>query len=132
MYRPSARSLLHWALVKMPNGGSAIVDIRKLLDYCLNPQHLRGRHKARVFAAVGIRQADAESLRAALLVAARDGEIQIGTQTKFGQRYAIDFDWDGAARVVRIRSSWIVRIGEQIPRLTTCFILPEKVRPWPV
>jgi hypothetical protein len=33
----------------LPNGARAILDIRKLADYCLNPAHLRGRHKARVF-----------------------------------------------------------------------------------
>lgn len=36
--------------VKIPNAARAIVDIEKLRDYCLNPEHPRGRHKARVFA----------------------------------------------------------------------------------
>jgi hypothetical protein len=27
--------------VKLPNGERAVVDPRKLLDYCLNPHHLR-------------------------------------------------------------------------------------------
>ena len=48
--------------MKLPNGDHALVDIRKLLEYCLNPQHPRGRNKARVFASVGIREADAEEL----------------------------------------------------------------------
>jgi len=56
--------------VKLPNGARAIVDIRKLREYCLNPQHPRGRNKARVFAAVGMREADAEELRTALVAAA--------------------------------------------------------------
>ncbi|WP_430516888.1 DUF6883 domain-containing protein [Bradyrhizobium yuanmingense] len=33
----------------IPNGKKATIDIRKLKDYCLNPSHPRGRHKARVF-----------------------------------------------------------------------------------
>jgi len=33
----------------LPNSESAIVDIRKLRDYCLNPDHPVGKHKARVF-----------------------------------------------------------------------------------
>jgi hypothetical protein len=46
---------------RLPNGNLAIVDIRKLKDYCLNPHHWRGRHKARVFwTALGIGRADAE------------------------------------------------------------------------
>jgi hypothetical protein len=38
--------------VKLPHAELAVVDIAKLRDYCLNADHLRGRHKARVFAAV--------------------------------------------------------------------------------
>jgi Domain of unknown function (DUF6883) len=53
--------------MKLPNGEKAIVDIGKLLDYCLNLAHPRGRNKARVFASVGIQKADAEDLRSALL-----------------------------------------------------------------
>src|SRR5436853_7876618 len=34
----------------LPNGKRAIVDIRKLRDYCLNPDNPRGSGKARVFA----------------------------------------------------------------------------------
>jgi hypothetical protein len=42
--------------MKLPNGERAVVDIRKLRDYCLSAKHRRGRHKARVFeAALGQR-----------------------------------------------------------------------------
>jgi hypothetical protein len=36
--------------MKMPGGHAAIVDRQKLTEYCLNPEHPRGKHKARVFA----------------------------------------------------------------------------------
>jgi uncharacterized membrane-anchored protein len=61
------------------------------LDYCLNPQHPSGRNKARVFASIGIQRAEAEYLRSALLVAAREGEAEPGGATAYGQRYTIDF-----------------------------------------
>jgi len=38
----------------IPNAERAVVDIRKLRDYCLNPLHDDGKHKAQLFAAVGI------------------------------------------------------------------------------
>jgi hypothetical protein len=42
--------------MKIPNADRAVVDIRKLRDYCLNPQHDEGKHKARLFAvALGMR-----------------------------------------------------------------------------
>jgi len=34
--------------MKLPGGERANVDVAKLRDYCLNPTHPRGRHKARV------------------------------------------------------------------------------------
>ena len=78
--------------MKLPNGESAIVDLQKLQAYCLNLQHPRGRHKARVFASIGLREADAEELRTALLAAARNVEAQMGVATPYGQRYLVDFD----------------------------------------
>ena len=34
--------------MNLPNGDRAIIPIEKLLDYCLNPEHSKGKHKARV------------------------------------------------------------------------------------
>lgn len=54
--------------MKLPNGQFAIVDITKLSEYCLSKNHLRGRHKARVFAsALSMNETDAAELRNALL-----------------------------------------------------------------
>ncbi len=109
--------------MKLPNGEHAIVDIRKLLDYCLNSEHPRGRNKARVFAAVGIREADAEELKTALLAAAAEAEAELGVANVFGQRYIVDFELVRQGRSVTIRSTWIVRIGDNLPRLTSCYVL---------
>lgn len=46
----------------------------------------------------------------------------------FGERYTIDFDKvrEGSIalekRTVKIRSTRIVRTGEDLPRLTTCYV----------
>jgi hypothetical protein len=109
--------------MKLPNGERAVVDSRKLEGYCLNPQHSRGRNKARVFASVGIGQADAEDLRTALLAAASNVECRLGTANPYGQRYIVDFDLVRQDRTVKVRSAWIVRAGEDLPRLTSCYVL---------
>ena len=109
--------------MKLPNGDRAIVDIRKLLDYCLNLQHPRGRNKARVFAAVGIRDSDAEMLRLAILAAAGEMEAHPGVPTVHGQRYTVDFDLAVQDRTVKIRSAWIVKLEDDLPRLTSCYVL---------
>jgi len=52
----------------LPNGDRAIFDLRKLVDYCLDPAHSRGRHKARVFReSLGMGRAEATELRTLLL-----------------------------------------------------------------
>jgi hypothetical protein len=52
----------------IPNAGKAVVDIRKLRDYCLNPEHNDGKHKARIFlSTLGMTADNAEELRQILL-----------------------------------------------------------------
>lgn len=102
---------------------SAIIDGRKLTEYCLNTQHPRGRNKARVFASVGILAADAEDLRAAIAAAAVDGEAQSGRECAYGRRYILDFELVRADKTIRVRSTWIVRKDEDLPRLTSCYVL---------
>jgi len=59
----------------LPNADHAVLDIRKLEDYCLSPLHPRGRHKARVFReALGIERHDAAWLKDHLLAVARHTE----------------------------------------------------------
>jgi hypothetical protein len=109
--------------MKLPNGERAVVEIEKLRSYCLNPHHPRGRNKARVFASVGIREGDAAELRTDLLRAARDAEVRTGILNEYGQRYIVDFELVRQGRTVRIRSTWIVLTGQDLPRLTTCYVL---------
>jgi uncharacterized protein DUF6883 len=113
--------------LKLPNGDHAVIEITKLTDYCLNPDHEHGSDKARVFAAaLGLTQADVDWLRDRLLEAARDGEATLGRIDFWGERYKIDLTVSKDNRTATIRSGWIIRTGETIPRLTTCYILKEK------
>jgi hypothetical protein len=110
--------------MKLPNGEAAIVDIAKIRDYCLSPSHLRGRYKARVFqSALGITAAHSEELRSALLDAAKHGDAQLGASDRYGARYIIDMEVVRGEKSATVRSSWIIRAGEVIPRLVTCFVL---------
>jgi Domain of unknown function (DUF6883) len=112
------------ASMKLPNAPNALVDVSKLRDYCLNPAHPRGRHKARVFANVlGIRREHAELLRKALLDAALSNEAIPGERDVYGQRYVIDFLMSGTGGRAMVRSTWIVLSSEDFARLTSCYIL---------
>jgi hypothetical protein len=110
--------------MKLPGGVEAIVEIAKLRDYCLDPHHPRGRHKARVFLSVlGLAQTDAEFLRTALLEATLDGDAVAGEADQYGERYTIDFKVSRANRSATVRSAWIILRGESAPRLTSCFVV---------
>ena len=61
----------------LPNADSAILDLRKLEEYCLNPLHPRGRHKVRVFReALGIGRSHADWLVRQILTAAIEAEAE--------------------------------------------------------
>jgi hypothetical protein len=110
--------------MKLPGHERPIVDVTKLRGYSLSAAHPDGKHKARVFASVlGLAETDAEWLRERLLEAARQLECQLGRRTAHGQRYLIDFVLVRSSRSAKLRSVWIVRLGEDFPRLVTCYVL---------
>ncbi|NIR49292.1 hypothetical protein GWO43_12400 [candidate division KSB1 bacterium] len=107
--------------MKLPNADRAVVDIRKLRDYCLNPIHDEGKHKARLFErALGMTANDSEKLREILLTKIKTGDAQLGRRDEYGQRYTVDFILEWQGKQAKIRSGWIVEHGSDIPRLTSC------------
>lgn len=69
----------------IPNAENAVVDIRKLRNYCLNSEHEDGKHKARLFSSIlGMTADDAEELRQILLKVIQTHEAQVGRQDEFG------------------------------------------------
>jgi len=110
--------------MKIPNAERAVVDIRKLRDYCLNPQHDKGKHKARLFISLlGMDSDDAEKLRNTLLETVKTQDAQLGETDAYGQRYTVDFTLNWRGKQARIRSAWIIETGSDIPKLTTAFPL---------
>lgn len=111
-------------MAKLPNPESAIVEVRKLRDYCPSLDHPRGRHKARVFAsALGLTADGAEEVREALLSAALSEEADPAEEDEYGKRYVLDFEMKTDVGTATVRSGWIARRGEDFPRFTSCFVL---------
>jgi hypothetical protein len=107
----------------LPNGDRAVVDLAKLHDYCLNPYHQDGKHKARVFkSALGVGRADAEWLRERIPEAAATRPAVLTAVTPFGILYVLDFVLTTTSGSAVVRSGWIVRRGEDYARLTTCYV----------
>lgn len=110
--------------MQLPNGEHASVPLEKLRDYCLNLTHRVGGHKARVFESVlGLTAEDAEALQERLLAVAQKGDAVPGKRDAYGQRYIVDFTMTTTVGTAVVRSTWIVLAGEDIPRLTSCYVL---------
>ncbi len=110
--------------MKVPNADRAIVDIRKLTEYCLSHEHPRGKHKARVFlSALGMTTAHAGEFRDALLQKVRSKDSAMSGVDEYGARYVVDFSYARGDREAMVRSTWIIKSGEDTPRLTSCFVI---------
>ncbi len=111
-------------MAKLPNPENAVVEMRKLRGYCLNPEHPRGKHKARIFAsALGLTAEDSEELCRTLVSAAPSEEATPTEEDEYGRRYVLDFEMSTEIGSVRVRSGWIVRSSEDFPRFTSCWVL---------
>ena len=108
----------------IPKAENAVIDIRKLRDYCLNSEHDEGKHKARLFLSIlGMTSDNAEELRQILLEVVKIQDARLGRQDEFGQRYTLDFTLKWQNKSATIRSGWIIENGSDIPKLTTCYPL---------
>ncbi len=113
--------------MKLPRADLAIIDIRKIRDYVLNPNDPRGRHKAKVFhSALGFSQSDSDVLIFEILELIKDADAIIGEHDIYGQRYTVDCRIKTESGEATVRTGWIVKRGELIPRLTTCYVMKEK------
>ena len=111
-------------MASLPNAENAILDIRKIEDYCLSPAHPRGRHKARVFReALGLGRSDAGWLREVLLNGSRHGEAVELAGDNLGIRWRIDVPVARHGKRVVVRTIWMTRSGETAPRFVTCWVL---------
>lgn len=113
--------------MKLPNAESAIVQVERLREYSLNPNHPQGNYKARAFLdKLGIGRNDGELLRSLVLEAILTAEVIEQEPTAYGRRLVVDFEVERGAGFVRhkavVRTAWIMRSNEDFPRLTTCFV----------
>jgi hypothetical protein len=66
---------------------------------------------------------DAEFLRRAILDVVASAEAALTDSDAFGSRYLLDFELTRGSKKAMIRTAWIVRRGENFPRLLTCYVL---------
>lgn len=107
----------------IPNHEIAEIDPRKLLDYALNPDHEIGKNKARRFkAALGFDRQNADLLMQAILQGVgKSDAAYIGT-TRYGRVFTIDMPLTGPGGRAIVRTTWIIKNGEDVPRLSSLYV----------
>ncbi len=110
--------------MRLPHGERADLGT-KLEEYALNPLHRDGRNKARVFDSVlGITLANGDVLHQALLTAAAHSDAaEARGDNGFGEVYLLRSPVTTPKGTAVVLSAWIIRYGEDFPRLTTCYIV---------
>lgn len=100
-----------------------MVDLEKLTDYLLNPDHPRGKHKARVLEATcGITAAHADLLQRELIEAARRGEAMLTRTDTYGSGFVVEWSVGGPTGTAVLVTAWIVRAGENFPRFVSAYV----------
>jgi hypothetical protein len=108
--------------MKLPNAGNAVVDERKVREYLLSPSHPIGRFKARYFEGVGFPPEAWPGFIAVLLQLAAEGEAQMVEEFDYGQKYVVRGHISAPGRPpVAVESVWIIRTGDDTPRLVTVY-----------
>jgi hypothetical protein len=107
--------------MKLPNGHLADLG-NKIEEYCLNTNHDSGKHKAVLFQKkLGINLDNANILKQALIEAALQETVIIRKLNDYGTHYNMKFTLKTEIGESVILASWIIRKGEDFPRLTSCY-----------
>lgn len=106
----------------------AVIDAAKVRDYLLSEAHPVGRFKAEFFKALGFRQDRWQELERALRVHAEQHEAGAVGRSEYGTKYEEVGPLVGPeGRTAEVLVAWIVRTGENVPRLITA--QPARKRP---
>jgi len=107
--------------VKLPNGHLADLG-NKLENYCLNFNHNKGKHKSILFQnKLGITLENADILKNAIKQAAITEDVIIRKVNEYGRHYNQKFFLKTEIGTSLILVVWIIRTGENFPRLTNCY-----------
>jgi hypothetical protein len=101
--------------VEMADGRCGEFDVKP----CMKSDFFSG-----FLSALGMAASDAGSLQNLLLAAAAESDNVTMTGTdEYGYRYSLDCTICWYSRESVVRSAWIIKSGEEFPRLTSCYIL---------
>lgn len=107
--------------MKLPNGHLAELG-NKIEGYCLNFEHSKGKHKARLFQSkLGITLTNSHILKQSLTEAVINEAVTLKKHDQHGTYYTMKFTLKTDFCASLILASWIIRSTEDFPRLTSCY-----------
>ena len=94
----------------------------KIRHYLLSRSHPIGMHKASFFLSVGYSATAWQRLARDLARIGQEGRAEMGKHNGYGQLYIVDGSLGGNGdRAAPVRTVWIVRDGDDRPRLVTAY-----------
>lgn len=104
----------------VPNAHLARIDERKVTQYLFSRTHRHGGAKAMFFESFGFILSDTQPFRDAILAHAAAYQVTSSYPTSFGQVYEVVGPLDTPdGRNPTVLVVWMIRTGEQAPRLVT-------------
>ena len=108
--------------MNIPNAERAIVEAAKVRDYLLSSAHPVGRFKAPFFTRLGYGQANWLELQRDLARFALSASAVPGQASRFGTKYEVSAILRGpSGRSATVVTVWMVRTGDDAPRLVTAY-----------
>jgi hypothetical protein len=108
----------------LPNYTNAILPDEKLTGYLLNPFHIVGKHKYRLFAKIfGITEYDHQLLKQTILEKIGKFDCEILETNEFGTKYSVVMSLLINGRIGIVNTIWIVKNMDTIPVFVTAIPL---------
>jgi len=109
----------------LKNADKAVIDIRKLTQYALNPE--ADKNKAEAFRlALGYDLSHAEEVRRKALAGAREHLATKKGSDHYGDKYEVHVPMTGPAGSAVVLTGWIFDPGSDVPRLTSIYVDKRK------
>ena len=108
--------------MKLPHREHAYIPREKITGYLLNPEHPKGRGKAKFFTSFGYSLTQWEKLKEALLQHMNTHDVSYSEKTPFGTRHVIEGKiFTPIGRTPKVRVVWFIEMSGTQPRLVTAY-----------
>lgn len=106
--------------MKLPNLNHAVIEPSKLTNYLLNPEHVRGGHKARLLMKYGYSRENWQQLEVDIRRFHLNADVSRVRDTPYGRRYEIKASLTTPnGRALLVTTAWQIDLGKDYPRLIT-------------